>query len=68
MNTELKPCPFCGEPAMIYSRPFDMREEGYMAEHEGETFIECTVCNCGIHESTKKKAIKMWNRRALNDK
>lgn len=51
--TELKPCPFCGGKAGIYS----------LAKYEKEVYCE----NCGtvseIYE-TSQKAIEAWNRRA----
>lgn len=54
---ELKPCPFCGGKAGIYS----------LAKYEKEAYCE----NCGavsdIYE-TSQKAIEAWNRRAGDEK
>ncbi len=54
--TELKPCPFCGNDAVLYE------------EYEGGWVIECKVCFVKIwRKNSKKAAIKAWNRRANND-
>ena len=51
-TTELKPCPFCGGKAGIYS----------LAKYEKEVYCE----NCGAVSNicmTKEEAVEAWNRR-----
>ena len=51
---KLKPCPFCGEKAVVI--------ENYGNYRAFEVF-----CGCGgrvAYYETKKEAIKAWNRRA----
>ena len=57
--SELKPCPFCGEPARIRSE----------ACTEGVIFYaECGNRLCSVHPwvsaTTPKVAAEIWNRRA----
>lgn len=60
METELKPCPFCGGEADI----------GKYGEDVGITFY-FICCTCGAeldrHTVTEKAAIEAWNRRADDD-
>lgn len=63
---KLLPCPFCGGEAIIntiephkHQTPFG----GLMPDYEGETFIECVYCSCGISAETEAEAIKKWNTR-----
>ena len=60
---ELKPCPFCGENAILLT----------VSETFGLPllfFVAC--CRCGVETKrtyrTKKEAISAWNRRAEGDK
>lgn len=54
---ELKPCPFCGNDAVLYE------------DYEGGWVIECKRCFVQIwRKNSKKAAIKAWNRRAKNGK
>ena len=58
---ELKPCPFCGGKAFMWS-------------WNGGTRIDCENWNAnddrvhyvGVGARTKEKAIEAWNRRASN--
>lgn len=64
---ELKPCPFCGGEAVITTiEPHVHMIATFMADCEGETFIECTGCTCGISGKTEREAVEDWNRRADN--
>lgn len=58
MNEELKPCPNCGEEAKL--------RKGWC---ELENYVECT--HCGLRtkpENTKNGAIKIWNRRVVDER
>lgn len=67
MNKEnkLKPCPFCGETAMISAFPMD-----YPSEHS-RAYVKCQNCGAEINidgriEETKSmvnKCVEMWNKR-----
>lgn len=48
---ELKPCPFCGGEARVYT--------------EGGTwpFVYCDVCSAEIQGNTKAEVIEAWNKR-----
>lgn len=52
MSEELKPCPFCGEPAT----------PGFCAQNN---FVRCTGCSCRTWScyDTAAKAIAAWNTR-----
>ena len=51
MTKKLKPCPFCGEKAII-------------SKSIGLYNIECDGCGCGTGwYLTKKEAIDVWNQR-----
>lgn len=62
--TELKPCPFCGEPNPIMrvrTDPHDLTDFYY---------VQCTneLCFCEMGPARKREwAIKRWNRRANDD-
>lgn len=58
MNDILKPCPFCGEEAVII--PFiDSFRVGCV-----QTFICRGANHTSMPYATKEKAIAAWNRRA----
>lgn len=61
--TELKPCPFCGAPAEL---------EGVYMFGSTVWFVNCLNPECEIrpgtgHYDTKDEAVKVWNRRAVED-
>lgn len=60
MNNELKSCPFCGGKAEVKTNYEYGKARGY--------FIFCTKCDLQQPKaySTKKTAIKIWNRRIKN--
>jgi Lar family restriction alleviation protein len=56
MTEQLKPCPFCGEPAELFRVMLKWR-------------VQCTkaIDGCGMETSfflDKERAIAAWNRRA----
>jgi len=58
-DTKLKPCPFCGGEAKIFS--------GIIA---GVTMIVCEKCRATVSfggNETRKQTEKCWNRRKNND-
>ena len=55
MDTELKPCPFCGADE-------DLRVVSVYGE---ERYVTCLTCSaCGPDAETADEAIEAWNRRA----
>lgn len=56
METELKPCPFCGSESFFY----DSNEDGVA--------VECNGCLAkGPRASTWNEAERKWNRRAEHE-
>ena len=54
--SELKPCPFCGGT--------EIRGPEYAAP---DHWIECERCEIIITSRERKSAIKLWNRRPIED-
>lgn len=68
--SELKPCPFCGGKAEVYS--YEDAQDIYNSDTLGyvdtEYYIKygvgCVLCGCIIAEKmNEEKAIEAWNRR-----
>ena len=60
---ELKPCPMCGEPAILKDR--------FVAgiANQKAYWVVCSKCQLKLHErNSGKKAIEAWNRRVDNGK
>ena len=60
MNTELKPCPFCGGEA---------EKKKYSFQNKLVYVVMCSVCTSRspmFLEEAKERAIIAWNRRADN--
>ena len=54
MTNELKPCPFCGSEAKLFT-----------ARGKCNQIVRCVACNVSPgYRQTKKEAIEAWNRRA----
>ena len=56
--TELKPCPFCGEPPELFSFK------------DGRYLVNCVNPDCDVYPYTRihdsaEAAAEAWNRRAL---
>lgn len=65
MTDKLKPCPFCGGEAIMYTiEAHGHAIATFMPDYGGGTFIECTECTCAIAEESEDTAIEAWNRRA----
>lgn len=62
-ETELKPCPFCGKPATMYTIEPHKHMSIPLPDYGGGTFIECTGCTCAMSAETEAEAVKSWNRR-----
>ena len=50
MSEKIKKCPFCGG-------------KGELIQEYDDWYVYCIVCDCEMIRTTKKKAIKMWNKR-----
>jgi len=64
MNTELKPCPFCG------SRNLDdtCREQEQTGARREYFYVLCNICEaCGPTDFNREKAIEQWNDRSDDD-
>lgn len=56
---QLKPCPFCGEEAQIFTDD----EMGYLGN--AQYLVRCGNCLCGTgHYNNPEYAIEAWNKRA----
>lgn len=60
---KLKPCPFCGNKAVIRTIEPHTHNLVNIPDHPGSVFIECSNCTCAISADNRKEAIKLWNRR-----
>ena len=55
---KLKPCPFCGGEAEMFSWQAHINDEYHLN-------LVCTTCGAGFQDvSSKEDALKAWNRRA----
>lgn len=65
---KLKPCPFCGGVADVYSLEETITHDKYQL-HSVNWTAECSECGCviGGKYHTRKEAIKAWNWRDNHD-
>ncbi|MBQ8692024.1 MAG: Lar family restriction alleviation protein [Synergistaceae bacterium] len=58
LDTDMKPCPFCGSKGMVIGRMSNAVMMSYYAA--------CSYCGCELHKEflSQQMAISEWNRRA----
>ena len=57
---KLKPCPFCGNPAIDHIKyNFHKQTQRHV--------VKCTKCNASMEYRDKQSAISAWNRRSGNE-
>lgn len=62
VDEELKPCPFCGGKAKVYTG-----EEFFLIGNEKCNSVFCESCQATIrYFQTSKEAMNAWNRRENN--
>ena len=59
-NLYLKPCPFCGGPASLYSVEHPHEQIAYAVDCENK---DCEVSACTQLHETPEEAVTVWNRR-----
>lgn len=62
--SELKPCPFCGSAAGVYTDMYEDFDGTMLYDH----YVRCKRASCPVQPSTKPaetidEAIEAWNRR-----
>lgn len=67
-EVELKPCPFCGNPARVIQVPDGMEYEGVWVVGCDDDF-RClgSMVHMAVIFTTKGEAVKAWNRRTVNE-
>jgi len=65
MSEELKPCPFCGEPAHEELFDIDLRFPDCWTLYIGCNNSDCLVdsCSCVGMEDARDELVKNWNTR-----
>lgn len=63
MQTELKPCPFCGANAHIIWNAIVKVRNGSGVHEERGVCIYCENCPVEMRTTAKNLAVEMWNRR-----
>lgn len=69
IDIDLKPCPFCGNAALVDEHPAHSHAggiAGFMPDYPGSFTIECMGknCNTGQIGDTRAEVVAMWNARA----
>ncbi len=62
MSEELKPCPFCGRPARLFTNYRTGTPSG-VGLHRHQVLCENQHCGQGPDRKRKVDAIAAWNRR-----
>jgi Lar family restriction alleviation protein len=65
LNSELKPCPFCGGLASIYFDPEGTRDT--VGRHWAYTVVCDRCCATSGLMFSKEMAAEVWNRRATDE-
>lgn len=73
MQSELKPCPFCGSDRLMVLPPTCDRNTPYSAADRAYPVVRCSGCYTDVpgkdFDASSKSAVEAWNRRAaLSDK
>ena len=67
MDSELKPCPFCGAKEFDEDEPLNV---WFVSEDDDEWRVECDRCgaNTGwFNRQSREEAIEAWNKRAKDE-
>ena len=64
-DAELKPCPFCGSKASLYTYT-DMLYEMFKPI-PGLFYIQCNKCTCCLDSANRRLLIQEWNTRVQSN-
>lgn len=68
MQSELKPCPFCGSDRLMVLPPTCDRNTPYSAADRAYPVVRCSGCYTDVpgkdFDASSKSAVEAWNRRA----
>ena len=59
-HPKMKPCPFCGGPASLYSVVQPNNDVTYAVDCENDG---CEISSCTLLHKTPAEAVEAWNRR-----
>jgi len=69
MQSELKPCPFCGSDRFMVLPPTCDRNTPYSAADRAYPVVRCSGCYTDVpgkdFDASSKSAVEAWNRRSL---
>ena len=66
--SELKPCPFCGGQARIFTKRVHSENHHLQLDVKCEYIVKCNRCRASMScYASKAWAINAWNRRADNE-
>jgi len=69
MQSELKPCPFCGSDRLMVLPPTCDRDTPYSAADRAFPVVRCSGCYTDVpgkdFDASSKSAVEAWNRRSL---
>lgn len=67
MDTQLKPCPFCGNVAVIYKGNYYEDNPANRMVDPIYYEVSCSDCDATISDcSSEQQAIEAWNKRVDN--
>lgn len=68
MQSELKPCPFCGSDRLMVLPPTCDRDTPYSAADRAYPVVRCSGCYTDVpgkdFDASSKSAVEAWNRRS----